>query len=600
LPFLHQIKLLFVCWLVIPRFNGAYYVYKSLVHPCLSVDRQSVVKWLNKPKDEVSLKPETFLAVVETYVQKNGTEALEKFMASKSKDSNSILIVEEIKSVANAEEKEVATIVQFNEPNIVQKDVKTVGPKEKNAAAAAAVKSCKEPNIAQKDVKVVEPPEQNAAAAAKRTEKKAVAAVEVEEMIEPIARKEDKFLEPPEKNAAVAGKWTEKKAVAAVEVEEMTRPTAPKEDKLPEPLEKNAAATAKWTEKKAVAAVEVEEMIEPIARKEDKFLEPPEKNAAVAGKWTEKKAVAAVEVEEMTRPTARKEDKLPEPLEKNAAATAKWTEKKEVAAVEVEEMTEPTTRKRTSFQSLQRKMQQQLQNGCLNVGNALGLPSFDTDKKAVAVVEVKKMTEPAACEEDMLPEPHAPKKVQKEWTCAVCQVTTTCEANLKSHLRGQKHRATLAELKASKQAAKNTRCSNSEQFKQRNTSTSNAGTKLSKLWCSICDIRCPEKIHMAAHLKGSKHLSRIKKMFDLCGGEQGWECGICNVRCSAESVMVGHLNGKQHLSRVEQMLNPVDGQPGFCRICHVMCSGEIDMAAHLNGGKHLSRIQEMINPGGAQ
>ena len=47
------------------------------------MDLQAVVKWLNKPTDEVSLKPETFLAVAETYVQKNGTEALEKLIASK-------------------------------------------------------------------------------------------------------------------------------------------------------------------------------------------------------------------------------------------------------------------------------------------------------------------------------------------------------------------------------------------------------------------------------------------------------------------------------------------------------------------------------------
>ncbi|CAK9165166.1 unnamed protein product [Ilex paraguariensis] len=186
LPFLPQIKLLFVCWLVIPRFDGAYYVYKSLVHLCLSVDRQSVVKWLNKPKDDVSLKPETFLAVAETYVQKNGTEALEKLIASKSKDSNSNLIVEEIKSAANAKEKEVATTIQ-----------------------------------------------------------KAIAAVEVEEMTEPTAHNEDKLQEPPEKNAAVATKWTKKKAVAVVEVKEMTEPTACKEDKLLEPPEKNATVAAK-------------------------------------------------------------------------------------------------------------------------------------------------------------------------------------------------------------------------------------------------------------------------------------------------------------------------------------------------------------------
>ncbi|CAK9171121.1 unnamed protein product [Ilex paraguariensis] len=278
---------------------------------------------------------------------------------------------------------------------------------------------------------------------------------------------------------------------------------------------------------------------------------------------TERKAVVAVEVKEMIELAACKEDKLREPPEKNAAAAAKWTEKKAVAAMEVEEITEYLV-KRTSFGSHQRKMQQQLQNGLR--------------RKAAAVVEVQEMTEPAACKEDKLPEPPALKNVQKEWTCAVCQIKPKKEAiKCVSGDTPNKYKTAEQEVKVPVNS------SNSEQFKQRNTNTSNAGMKLSKRGCSICDVRCPGEIDMAAHLNGSKHLSRIKKIFDLCGGEQVWECGICNVRFSAESVMVGHLNGKMHLSRVEQMLNPIGGQPAFCSICN-----------------HLSRIQEMINPGGGQ
>lgn len=37
--------------------------------------------------------------------------------------------------------------------------------------------------------------------------------------------------------------------------------------------------------------------------------------------------------------------------------------------------------------------------------------------------------------------PASPKKVQKEWSCALCLVNTTSEKCLKKHLRGKKHRA---------------------------------------------------------------------------------------------------------------------------------------------------------------
>ena len=47
----------------------------------------------------------------------------------------------------------------------------------------------------------------------------------------------------------------------------------------------------------------------------------------------------------------------------------------------------------------------------------------------------------------------APKKVQKltkDWSCALCQVSATCEAGLNEHLEGKKHKAKLAQCGASK------------------------------------------------------------------------------------------------------------------------------------------------------
>ena len=76
-------KLLAICWLVVPHFNGACYVYECLLRPCLSVNPQIVVKYLIKPKENPSLIAESFLAVAERYVKENGSEALEKLIDSK-------------------------------------------------------------------------------------------------------------------------------------------------------------------------------------------------------------------------------------------------------------------------------------------------------------------------------------------------------------------------------------------------------------------------------------------------------------------------------------------------------------------------------------
>lgn len=44
-------------------------------------------------------------------------------------------------------------------------------------------------------------------------------------------------------------------------------------------------------------------------------------------------------------------------------------------------------------------------------------------------------------------QPTSPKKVQKEWSCALCLVSTSSEASLKEHLLGKKHKAKQAEVK---------------------------------------------------------------------------------------------------------------------------------------------------------
>ncbi|KAF5198102.1 Hva22-like protein a [Thalictrum thalictroides] len=40
-----------------------------------------------------------------------------------------------------------------------------------------------------------------------------------------------------------------------------------------------------------------------------------------------------------------------------------------------------------------------------------------------------------------LPRPNSPKRAQREWTCALCVVTTTSEKDLMSHFQGRKHNA---------------------------------------------------------------------------------------------------------------------------------------------------------------
>ncbi|XP_022725271.1 uncharacterized protein LOC111281825 isoform X2 [Durio zibethinus] len=81
LPFWPYMKLTIVCWMMIPRFDGAFYVYNHFIHPCLYIDMQTIINWFKKQQEFV-LK-DNFLAEADRYVKAHGPEALEKLIASK-------------------------------------------------------------------------------------------------------------------------------------------------------------------------------------------------------------------------------------------------------------------------------------------------------------------------------------------------------------------------------------------------------------------------------------------------------------------------------------------------------------------------------------
>jgi len=79
LPFWSYAKLFFNCWLVLPWFNGAAYVYDHFVRP-MFVNHQIVNIWY-VPRNEKSSKPDDVLSAAERYIEQNGPEAFEKLIS---------------------------------------------------------------------------------------------------------------------------------------------------------------------------------------------------------------------------------------------------------------------------------------------------------------------------------------------------------------------------------------------------------------------------------------------------------------------------------------------------------------------------------------
>ncbi|KAF7127372.1 hypothetical protein RHSIM_Rhsim11G0141400 [Rhododendron simsii] len=236
LPFWPFMKLMATCFLVLPHFNGASYVYECLVRPCLSVDPRGAIKYFIKPKEEKSHNAKVFLAVAERYVEENGSEALEKLLDRKSKHAKPDIGMEEIKTMTNTEEKETAASIQskYEEPNVGKVDARAVEQPEKRPVAATKLSKYEDTNVGKVDARAVEQPE-----------KRPVAATKLSKVEEPGVGKENANTgQLKDKNPAVATEQVkcvepnlaqnEKKTVAAVEIKEKTVAAAGGENKAVE------------------------------------------------------------------------------------------------------------------------------------------------------------------------------------------------------------------------------------------------------------------------------------------------------------------------------------------------------------------------------
>ncbi|KAK4756298.1 hypothetical protein SAY87_006425 [Trapa incisa] len=80
IPIWSYAKLLLTCWLVIPYFSGAAYVYEHFVRP-IYVNPQDTFNSLypSKKKDMFS-KPDDILTAAQKYIQENGSQEFEKLI----------------------------------------------------------------------------------------------------------------------------------------------------------------------------------------------------------------------------------------------------------------------------------------------------------------------------------------------------------------------------------------------------------------------------------------------------------------------------------------------------------------------------------------
>ncbi|KAH7858088.1 hypothetical protein Vadar_019861 [Vaccinium darrowii] len=79
-PLWPYVKLVATCWLVLPQFNGAAYVYEHFVRPFYKNPYQTTNIWYIPRKKNIFKQPDDILTAAERYIEENGTEAFERLI----------------------------------------------------------------------------------------------------------------------------------------------------------------------------------------------------------------------------------------------------------------------------------------------------------------------------------------------------------------------------------------------------------------------------------------------------------------------------------------------------------------------------------------
>ncbi|XP_077221867.1 uncharacterized protein LOC143855684 [Tasmannia lanceolata] len=156
--------------------------------------------------------------------------------------------------------------------------------------------------------------------------------------------------------------------------------------------------------------------------------------------------------------------------------------------------------------------------------NATGPSLAGTKRKAVAATSGNEAWLPSS------------KKTQKEWSCALCQVSTTSKEGLNDHLQGKKHKAKEAELGMSNTGAKSMGSSATFPKKADKSMLGKKGAATNK----------PKANRRKKQEEKQQQIKGYKKRFTFF-------CKLCRVKCNSEFMKAEHCNGKRHISRLEEV-----------------------------------------------
>ncbi|PSR85056.1 HVA22-like protein [Actinidia chinensis var. chinensis] len=85
-PIWPYVRLIATCWLVLPQFKGAKYVYEHFVRPIYR-NPQATSIWYIPRRKNIFRQPDDILTAAEKYIEENGTEAFERLISKADREA---------------------------------------------------------------------------------------------------------------------------------------------------------------------------------------------------------------------------------------------------------------------------------------------------------------------------------------------------------------------------------------------------------------------------------------------------------------------------------------------------------------------------------
>ncbi|XP_057949012.1 HVA22-like protein c isoform X2 [Malania oleifera] len=85
-PIWSYAKLIATCWLVLPHFKGAAYVYQHFVRPFYMNPQTATIWYIPRKKNIFKKRPDDILTAAEKYIEEHGTEEFERLIINKAEE----------------------------------------------------------------------------------------------------------------------------------------------------------------------------------------------------------------------------------------------------------------------------------------------------------------------------------------------------------------------------------------------------------------------------------------------------------------------------------------------------------------------------------